>query len=134
MTEAESPLLLKKSLVALDAPGHDKVAPDNQEKFKSAETKIKQSKLRSLFSKASFTVRTRFLVLVISVLAITATRSNDLTFNFTVICMTSNSSFNNVGSSSAHVRLRHQSHLWSKRLWSYHRPVSGHLRSSPIWR
>ncbi|TKR80644.1 hypothetical protein L596_014687 [Steinernema carpocapsae] len=95
MTEAESPLLLKKSLVALDAPGHDKVAPDNQEKFKSAETKIKQSKLRSLFSKASFTVRTRFLVLVISVLAITATRSNDLTFNFTVICMTSNSSFNN---------------------------------------
>lgn len=38
----------------------------------------------------------RYLLLLISILCMTSTRSNELSFNFTVICMTSNSSVNNV--------------------------------------
>ncbi|KAI1720413.1 major facilitator superfamily domain-containing protein [Ditylenchus destructor] len=37
----------------------------------------------------------RYLLLLISILCMTSTRSNELSFNFTVICMTSNSSVNN---------------------------------------
>jgi hypothetical protein len=38
--------------------------------------------------------RVRFIVLFIAVLFLTFTRANELSFNFTVICMTSNSSIN----------------------------------------
>jgi hypothetical protein len=40
--------------------------------------------------------RVRFLVLFIAMLYLTFTRANELTFNFSIICMTSNSTVNNV--------------------------------------
>lgn len=43
-----------------------------------------------------FRSRIRYAILVVTVLCLTSARSNELSFNFTVICMTSNSTENPV--------------------------------------
>uniref|UniRef100_A0A915EHT3 Uncharacterized protein n=1 Tax=Ditylenchus dipsaci TaxID=166011 RepID=A0A915EHT3_9BILA len=53
----------------------------------------------------------RYLILLLSILCMTATRSNDLSFNFTVICMTSNSSLNN--DSPIHMKPRELSAIFA---------------------
>jgi hypothetical protein len=40
--------------------------------------------------------RVRFLILLVTMLFLILTRANELSFNFTVICMTSNTTVNNV--------------------------------------
>ncbi|KAK0404152.1 hypothetical protein QR680_017313 [Steinernema hermaphroditum] len=88
----DSPLILQKQP---DGPPQGMVPPgEAAEKSAAVEERTRRGRL--LASPLRIVKgRTRFLVLLLAALAITATRSNDLTFSFTVICMTSNSSVNN---------------------------------------